>query len=85
MAATQLPDWDSSIRKAVRLRGGFHTLSAWFDPRYVVIDRKEMYICVTDLRQLTRLETPVDNRTYFHVGALLWATVFAPKAPLVPP
>lgn len=60
MAATQVPNRDSSISKVVSSRGGFHTLSAWFDPpRY--IDRDEMYVYITDLRLLTRLETRNSN------------------------
>lgn len=56
VAATQLPNRDSSTRKVVS-SVGVHIHFADVLIRSVVIDRKEMYMGITGLRQLTRLET----------------------------
>lgn len=79
VAATQLPNSDSFISKVVSSVGG-SILSADDSIRYVIV-RKEVYMCITDLRLLTRSET--QYRTRFNVGALLWPTLPAGKAPLV--
>lgn len=54
-AATQLPHWDSSIGKAIS-SVGVAIDSADDLGHFVVIYRKEMYLCIENLRQLTRLE-----------------------------